>query len=62
MKKSKLQYGVINMKFYVSVNDKGSVEKLKMAGKETSFGAREKIFEENRSALQKLIRLEESQL
>jgi hypothetical protein len=62
VKKSKLQYGVINKKFYANVNDKGSVERLKLASRETSFEAREKIFEENRLALQKLIRLEESQL
>ena len=49
-------YGVNNRKFYEEINDKNSIENLKLAGKKDDFGDREKIFEENRPALMKMIR------
>ena len=50
-------YGVINTKFYVESSSITSVEALKMARKVEQFEAREKIFEDNRKALMKMIRL-----
>ena len=49
-------YGVINSKFYVDSSSMTSVDALKMAGKVEHFEAREKIFDENRKALMKIIR------
>ena len=56
-KRQKLVYGVINTKFYVESSSITSVEALKMARKVEQFEAREKIFEDNRKALMKMIRL-----
>ena len=55
--KKKLVYGVNNTKYYSSNTSKQCVESLKMAGKVEQFEARENIFEDNRPALMKLIRL-----
>ena len=54
--RNKVVYGVNNAKFYAESSDKNAVERLKMAAKEDTFEEREKIFEENRPALMKLIR------
>lgn len=54
--KKKLVYGVNNTKYYTSNTSKQCVESLKVAGKIEQFEAREKIFNDNRPALMKLIR------
>ena len=54
--KKKLVYGVNNAKYYSSNISKQCVESLRMAGKIEQFEAREKVFQENRPALMKLIR------
>ena len=55
-KRQKLIYGVINAKFYIESSSITSVEALKMARKIEQFEARERIFEDNRKALMKMIR------
>ena len=54
--KKKLMYGVNNQRFYATNNSKSSLEALKTAGKIEQFETREQIFEDNRSALMKLMR------
>ena len=54
--KQKFVFGVNNRKWYEESNNKDSVESLKMAAQENDFNEREKIFEQNRPALMKMIR------
>ena len=55
--KKKLVYGVNQKRFYVETNDKHGIEDLKLAGKIEDFEEREAVFDRNRSALMKIIRL-----
>ena len=54
--KTKQVYGVSNNKWYAHSNSKEAIEALKLAGKVEAFEDREKIFDESRAGLMKLIR------
>ena len=58
-KKGKLKriYGVIQKKWHNTKVQKSSVDNLKLAGSISNFEDREEVFENNRPALTKLIRL-----
>lgn len=55
--RNKQVYGVINNKFYAGTTNKSSLEALKQVKHLDQVDDREIIFEENRPALMKIIRL-----
>jgi hypothetical protein len=55
--KQKLVFGVNNKKWYQECNSNSSIENLKLATEVKEYEEREAIFEENRPALMKMIRV-----
>ena len=60
--KKPLVYGVSQSKWYNQNVSQGSVEKLRMAGKITSFEEREELFCKNRGALTKTLRNQQNMI